>query len=146
MGIAVFRKQPDGGQVRDFLARTIHQNGGKQKYIICDKGRQFWCKAFKRWCRRRKIKPRFGAIGKHGSLAVIERFIRTMKHECFRRGLVPLRRQSFVTQAQNYAHWYNCFRPHTFLGGRTPDGQERSGRSFPCQPHLHRCLAEGLPP
>ena len=42
-------------------------------YIICDNGSQSWCSGFKRWCKRRKIKPRFGAAGKHGGIAVVER-------------------------------------------------------------------------
>jgi hypothetical protein len=125
MGIAIFHKQPDSRQIRTFMAKTIHQNKARPKYIICDKGTQFWCRAFKRWCRNHKIKLRFGAIGKHGSIAVVERFIRTMKDECFRRGVVPLRRQSFAAQAQSYILWFNSHRPHTFLGGRTPDERYR---------------------
>jgi transposase InsO family protein len=70
MGVAVFRKQPDSEQVTAFLASTI-RNAAKPKYIICDKGTQFWCKAFRRWCKRRKIKPRFGAVGQYGSIAVM---------------------------------------------------------------------------
>lgn len=123
MGIAVFRKQPNCRQIRDFLIATIRKAKAKPKYIICDKGGQFWCMPFKRWCRRRKIKPRFGAVHKHGSIAVIERFILTMKNECFRRTLVPLRRREFVRLAESYIDWYNRFRPHTTLHGRTP--QER---------------------
>jgi transposase InsO family protein len=89
IGIALFRKQPNNRQVYTFLAKTIRTTA-KPKYIICDKGSQFWCLAFKRWCRRRGIKPRFGAIGQYGSIAVIERFVRTLKEEGFRRILVPL--------------------------------------------------------
>lgn len=73
----------------------------------------------------RKIKPRFGAVGRHGSIAIIERFIRSMKDECFRRLVVPLRRKDFVSQATFYMDWYNRFRPHTALGGRTPDERYR---------------------
>ena len=38
------------------------------------------------------VKPQFGAVGKHGSIAVVEHFIRTLKDECTRRVVVPLRR------------------------------------------------------
>ncbi len=95
MGLAVFDRQPTSIQVRQFLARAIRQVGGAPKYIICDKGGQFWCDGFKAWCKRRGITPRFGAVGKHGSIAVVERFIRTMKSECTRRPpLVPMRKES----------------------------------------------------
>ena len=90
MGIAVFRKQPDSQQIIAFFAKTIRQAGTPPKYVICDKGAQFWCTRFKRWCKRRKIKPRFGAVGQYGSIAVIERFIRTLKDEGLRRIHVPL--------------------------------------------------------
>jgi hypothetical protein len=46
----------------------------------------------KAWCKRKGIRPRFGAVGKYGSIAVVERFIRTLKDECTRRIVVPLRR------------------------------------------------------
>ena len=91
MGFAVFGKQPTSKQVRMFLARTIRRAKATPKYIVCDKGVQFWCKPFKLWSRRRRIRPRFGAIGQHGSIAVVERFIRTMKEQCFRSGIVPMR-------------------------------------------------------
>jgi len=122
MGLAVFEKQPTSLLVRQFLARAITQAGGAPKYIICDKGGQFWCSGFKAWCKQRGIKPRFGAVGKHGSIAVVERFIRTMKTECTRRLLlVPLRREAFCRELNRFADWFNEHRPHEWLGGRTPN-------------------------
>ena len=41
---------------------------------MTDKGPQFRA-AYRSWCNRNEVKPRFGAVGKHGSIAVIERFI-----------------------------------------------------------------------
>jgi transposase InsO family protein len=125
MGVAVFRKQPDSRQVRGFLAKTMREHKAKPKYIICDKGTQFWCKPFKRWCRRRKIRPRFGAVGQYGSIAVIERFIRTLKSEGLRRLLVPLNLREMRAEVAAIVGWYNTCRPHTYLGGRTPDERYR---------------------
>jgi transposase InsO family protein len=121
MGVAIFRKQPDCQQVIAFLAKTIRQAKTPPKYIISDKGSQFWCKRFKRWCKRRKIKPRFGAVGKYGSIAVIERFIRTLKEEGLRRILLPLRQRSLREHLDQWLIWFNEHRPHTALGGKTPD-------------------------
>ena len=126
MGVAVFRKPPDCQQVVAFLAKTIRQAGTPPKYLICDKGTQFWCKRFKRWCKRRKIRPRFGAVGQYGSIAIIERFIRTLKDEGLRRILVPLNHRKMRAEADAIIAWYNTCRPHTALGGRTPE--ERYGR------------------
>jgi transposase InsO family protein len=119
MGATVFKKQPTSIQIRTFLGRLWAKT--KPKYIICDKGAQFWCDAFKTWCKRKGVKPRFGAIGKHGSIAVVERFIRTLKDECTRRIIVPLRRKDMRRELICHLDWYNEHRPHEFIGGRTPN-------------------------
>ncbi|MDA0833853.1 MAG: DDE-type integrase/transposase/recombinase [Planctomycetota bacterium] len=121
MGFAVFTDKPTSLAVRSFLGRTIAAVGGPPKYLICDKGVQFWGDDFKAWCRRRHIKPRFGAVGKHGSIALIERFIGTMKREGTRRVLIPLRRAQFREELKRFFDWYNEHRPHESLGGCTPD-------------------------
>jgi len=54
-------------------------------------GQQFSCSVFKDWCDRQGITPRFGAVGQHGSIALIERFILSLKNGCARIILVPLR-------------------------------------------------------
>ncbi len=125
MGGAVFRKQPSSNQVCDFLAKTIRDAKATPKYVVCDKGTQFWCSPFKRWCRRRKIKPRFGALGQHGSIAVVERLIRTLKAEGLRRVLLPLNLRRMREEVAAVVGWYNSHRPHTWLGGRTPEERYR---------------------
>ena len=125
MGVTVFKKQPESKQVSAFLAKTMRENKAKPRYVICDKGPQFWCKAFKRWCRRRGIKPRFGAVGKYGSIAIIERCIRTLKDEGLRRILVPLNLRKMREEASLIVSWYNSCRPHTALECRTPDERYR---------------------
>jgi transposase InsO family protein len=121
MGFAVFAKQPTSEQVRTLLGRTIQSAGRAPKYLICDKGPQFWCSGFKDWCRRRGIKPRFGAVGQHGSIAVVERFILTLKTLCTRVILVPVRRERMREELNRFAGWYNGDRPHMTLNGATPD-------------------------
>ncbi len=69
MGFMIFRKQPTSRAVQEFLDRTIWKNGPKPKYIVTDKGGQFWRDGSKGWCKAKKIKPRFGAIGKLRSAA-----------------------------------------------------------------------------
>ena len=122
MGWAVFYKPPASQQMRQFLGRTLRSAGATPKYLICDKGCQFWCARFKEWCDTRGIRPRFGAIGQYGSLAVLERFIRTLKDECTRRlPLVPLSGRKFRRELELFGYWYNGSRPHMSLGGRTPN-------------------------
>jgi len=121
MGFVVLRDRPSSEAVRAFLGRTIRFTGTPPKYIICDKGVQFWCAGFKAWCRRREIKPRFGAVGKHGSIAVIERFIGTMNREGIRRLLIPMRRATFRNELRLFVDWYNAHRPHSAIDGCTPN-------------------------
>ena len=121
MGFMIFRKPPSSRAVQKFLDRTIQKNGAKPKYIVTDKGSQFWCDGFKGWCKAEEIKPRFGAVGKYGSIAVVERFIRTLKDEYTRLLDVPLRRRDFRAGLARFMEWYNQWRPHTFLRGKTPN-------------------------
>ena len=121
MGFAVFPKRPRSLVVRIFLGRMIAQDNGPPKYLVCDKEGIFWCEDFKSRCRRKGIRPRFGAVGQHGSIAVVERLIRTMKDEATRRILVPRRLAGFRSGLTSFFAWYNECRPHTTLEGKTPN-------------------------
>ncbi len=138
MGFAVFKDQPTSVAMRTFLGRTARRAGTSPKYVICDKGAQFWCEGFKDWCRRRDIKPRFGAVGQHGSIAEIERFIGTMKREGTRRLLIPMRRAAFRSELNWFVDWYNEHRPNSALNGRTPNeiyhGRRAANRRPRCEP------------
>jgi transposase InsO family protein len=122
MGTAVFDEQPSSEAVRTFLGRTITKAGKAPRYLICDRGGQFDCKGFRQWCRHKGIKPpRYGAMGKHGSIAVVERCILTMKTLLACLPLVPYRRERFRRELDAIVHWYNEYRPHVWLGGQTPN-------------------------
>jgi len=122
MGVTVFKNQPTYEAVCGFLGRTIAKAQKIPRYIICDRGKQFDCKAFRKWCRRKGIKPpRYGAIGKHGSLAVVKRVILTTKSLLSCLLLVPYRREAFLRKLIEIVAWYNESRPHTWLGGKTPN-------------------------
>ena len=89
---------------------------------VCDRGGQFDCREFRDWCKRKGISPpRYDAIGQHGSIAVVERFILTLKTLLGCLPLVPLRREGFNRELDATVEWYNRHRPHEWLGGRTPD-------------------------
>lgn len=120
VGIAVFRSSPTSGDMQTVIGRAIQRAGRFPKYIITDKGSQFWCAPWRRFCSERAIRPRFGAVGKHGSIAVVERFIRAMKQECVSRLLVPLSLTAMRYELGLYVVWYNEHRPSQALGGRTP--------------------------
>jgi transposase InsO family protein len=120
VGFAVFLGRPTSAEIQRSLGRAIRLAGRPPRYVITDRGRQFRSRSFRRWCRRRGIRPRFGAVGKYGSLAVIERFMRSLKSECTRRMLVPLRLDAMRLEIALYVVWYNEQRPSQTLRGRTP--------------------------
>ena len=121
MGIETFRNNPTAVSVSHFLECAIHAASATPKYIISDKGQQFWCSVFKEWCDRHGITPRFGAVGQHGSIAIIERFILTLKNGCTHIILLPLRAGAFHQELTCFANGYNQSRPHLSLNGKTPD-------------------------
>jgi transposase InsO family protein len=137
MNIGLFANRPDCRTICTFLGQTVHQAGAAPKYIVCDRESIFDCDAFRRWVKRRGIKPpRYGAVGQHGSLAVVERLILTLKNECTRRLVVPIRRADFRRELRWFTLWYNKYRPHMTLAGATPD--EVYCRSIPAhrQPRI----------
>lgn len=163
MGVAVFKKEPTSKAIRNFLDQAIAAAGAVPRHLITDQGIQFTAKDFKRWCRLLRllrIGHRFGAVGKYGSVAIIERLMRTLKSECTRRlVLVPFRRAGFVKELTLWGSWYDADRPHETLAVRTPDEiyfhrglacrspryepRERWPRSAPCaEPHA---LVRGRP-
>jgi transposase InsO family protein len=122
LGMTIFKQQPTSHQVQQFLGRVIAKVGAAPKYLITDSGTQFTAAEFKSWCRRHGIRHRRGAIGMSGSIAVIERFICTLKSSCTRLlPVVPLLHRSFQRELQLFGQWYNADRPHGTLQGATPD-------------------------
>jgi putative transposase len=119
VGLAAFEHRPNSAEVTSFLERAIARVMAAPRTIVTDQGAEFgW--AFTRWCGLRGIRQRLGAVGKHGSIAIVERFIRSMKSESTRRILVPFRLAAMRSDLGGYATWFNEHRPHEALGGRTP--------------------------
>ena len=120
LGTIVFKESPSSAAMQSLLNRTIKKESAKPKYLICDKGKQFWCESFKDWCGQKGIRPRFGAVGKKGSIAVIERFIGSLKSECMDVILVPIRERDFRRELAIFSDWYNRHRPHSAHHGQPP--------------------------
>jgi transposase InsO family protein len=119
IGFALFRAAPTAKQVCQMLERAAGRVGRAPKYTVTDQGVQFR-EQYRAWCDRHRVKPRFGAVGKYGSIAVIERFMLTLKSECTRQLLVPLGLGAMRRELALFVHWYNLLRPSQALGGRTP--------------------------
>ena len=121
MGFATFKSTPTSKEVTTALDQIIDQSGAKPKHIIVDKGSQFYCDNFmKVWCDKHNVSSRFGAVGKHGSIAVVERFHRTIK-DLLRQTIIPEKQSAFEKEVVLTIDWYNEHRPHTTLKGKTPN-------------------------
>jgi transposase InsO family protein len=121
VGFAVFSNVPSSVEVQRFLERAIRASGSAPRYISSDKGKQFWCCSFKAWCKRRGIRPRYGRVGEPACIAIVERFIRSMKGECTRYLLVPMSLAAMRRELHLYTIWYNTERSHMGLAGKTPN-------------------------
>lgn len=121
MGTEVFPSTPSARDVTRFLGAICREGRCRPGPLITDHGRQFTATEFGTWCRRCHIRRRFGAIGKYGSIAVVERCIRSIKRECTRVIQVALQRDVFRRELEAYVAWFNAERPHSFLRGATPD-------------------------
>jgi hypothetical protein len=60
-------------------------------------------------------------VGHCGSIVVVERLILTLKLVLGFLSLVPMRADGFRREVALAINWYNEHRPHTTLGGRTPN-------------------------
>lgn len=120
VGFAVFKKEPTAAEVCAVLDRAAKRARRSPKYVISDQGVHFRGE-YLAWCARRGVRARFGAVGEYGSIAVIERFIKTLKEEGLRRILVPLGTRAMNDEVAIFVRWYNGFRPHMSLGGATPN-------------------------
>jgi len=116
----VFRIEPSAEEICALLDRAVESAGRAPRHIVSDQGAQFGV-AYRAWCGTHGVSPRFGAIGEHGSIAIIERFFRSLKDECFRRVVVPLSLAGIEAELDAYVRWYMTERPHQGIGGWTPE-------------------------
>ncbi len=65
--------------------------------------------------------PRLGAIGKHGSISVTERVIKTLKYEWLKRVSIIRDFDHLTELCDEFESWYNVWRPHMKLEGLRPD-------------------------
>lgn len=124
IGWGVFGKEPTSDEICCLMEQAVENAGRAPKYIVSDKGAQFFGQDgltdYQSWCKEHGVKTRFGAVGKHGSVAVIERFFLSLKSEYLWK-IVPWRdAQRFRAQLASYVTWYNEHRPHSSLRGCTP--------------------------
>ena len=92
------------------------------------------------------IKPRLGAIGKHGSIVVTERVNKTIKYEWLKRVALIKGIDHLTELCKEFEVWYNNWRPHMTLEGlrpddvyynNKPDKPGRNAKTVPCNIEQH---------
>jgi len=115
----VFIKEPSSAEIARFVSGTAKRHG-RPSHFVSDQGRCFTGQVFRRKLRRLGVKQRFGAIGKKGSIALIERLWRTLKDTLGLHLLRPLVAEDLMEKIEMGLVHYAHFRPHQALGGATP--------------------------
>ena len=143
--MAVVRLEgPNAGWVVGAMEEAFAQHGAP-RHLISDREGVFISDAFRDLLIPWDVKHRFGAVGKHGSIAVTERVILTLKYEWLKH--VPgIRGLDHLSQLlSDFAVYYNEYRGHATLGGAVPSvihsGQqwtkpEKSAKALP--PNIER--------
>jgi transposase InsO family protein len=111
---------PNAGWIINASERAMEQHGAP-KHIISDQASVFTGNAFAELLRQWNVKPRLGAVGKHGSIAVTERIIKTLKYEWLKRVAIIKGFDHLTKLCREFETWYNSWRPHMTLEGFRPD-------------------------
>jgi len=115
-----FNAVPKGANIAAMF-RWAAKTYGRPKRFVCDRGVQFTSGVFTKALARFGLKPRYGAIGKHGSIALMERFWLTLKTTLQR---LPFSKPLLWQDLDHAIHlslaYYAFHRPHSALGGATP--------------------------
>jgi transposase InsO family protein len=115
----VFLCEPSGKDVVRLFATTARRFG-PPRHSASDRGPQFTAEEFRQALGRRSVRHRYGAIGRSGSIALVERFFRTLKSIARTRERPPLLKADLERRLALAFHYYAFFRPHQGLGGATP--------------------------
>lgn len=111
---------PNAGWINNALESVIEKHGSP-KHIISDQASVFTGDVFSELLDSWNIKPRLGAVGKHGSIGVTERVIKTLKYEWLKRVSFIRGFDHLVAVCEEFEDWYNAWRPHMTLDGLRPD-------------------------
>ena len=93
---------------------------GRPRHFVSDQGSQFTSHLFRDTLDVLTIRQRFGAIGQYGSIAIIERFWRSLKELLAVRLWPLLSKAHLETRLELALTYYAAHRPHQGLAGATP--------------------------
>jgi len=110
---------PNAGWVVEAIEEAFVQHGAP-RHLISDQEKVFISEVLADLLHRWHVKHRFGAVGRHGSIAVTERVILTLKYEWLKRVPVIRGLDHLDRLLHDFAIYYNDYRGHATLGGAPP--------------------------
>lgn len=115
----VFLSEPSAADIGSLFTTAVRRFGAP-RHTVSDRGSQFTAETFRRCLARHGVRHRYGAVGRTGSIAVIERFFRTLKALGGFRTKPPLLRMDLERRLASVLSYYIWLRPHRGLRGSTP--------------------------
>jgi len=148
----VFSRMPLAWRVFAFEPTAVHVAAGVEevaegpgvKHLITDQGTQFTAKWFQDEMIRLGILTRFGAIGKSGSIALLERLWRSLKGELALREFTPLMQRDLEERIRLGLHHQRTTGPIKDSEARRPrkSTTARDPLIFPRAHHREACQAK----
>jgi len=120
LAIGAVRGAPSSRFAVRLLRDAIRRNG-TPRWLVTDKDPVLRGGRVQRLLTVRGIRRRYGAVGRRGSIALIERTWRSLKSEYVRHLFLHRPTRALETRLRRWARWFNGHRPHQGLGQRTPD-------------------------
>ncbi len=114
----VFAKEPTAHEMAQLMKKVSSKD--HPRHFVSDQGPQFTAQLFKDTLKELGIRQRFGAIGKSGSIALIERLWRILKDFLLLRSLKPLVQNQLEKRLDLGLIYHAFFKPHQGLNGATP--------------------------
>jgi len=115
----VFPTEPSSREIEK-LFRAACRRFGPPRHFVSDQGSQFTDLRFRKLLTRLGVRHRFGAIGKVGSITLIERLWKTLKNTLSLRSFKPLFQQDLERRLHLGLLYYAYIKPHQGLRGATP--------------------------
>ncbi len=119
LSFSVFTKEPTAKDIRILFLKAMARFG-IPRHFVSDQGSQFIDSGFRQFLFGLGVRHRFGAIGKTGSIAIIERFWKQLKYTLILRSFRPFFQDDFEQRLESWLFFYTNIRPHQGLAGATP--------------------------
>ena len=121
LAMASIRKAPTSAFACRLIRAAAREHGSATWFVTDQDPIVRRAKNVNALARRLGMRRRYGAVGRKGSIAIIERFWKSMKVENARHLNRHASIGSIDRKLSSYAEWFNAHRPHQGLDGMTPD-------------------------